>query len=514
MINKNKQRKTAAMTTTRRRSRFLRRRLILRASATAAVAVAVVFHVLPTATIATSATMTGAGAGDDNTASKKDNGDCNFSGDNACVNRNSEHEDTDLYTDKGKGKDEHENKYERHEIDWCRRRPTWRRGKNNKINTNDENDVRERCQRVLRYRPDFEQLVAGNHPYLSSSFDFDVGVDEQAIDKEEDEAKGKEDELPVMERPLIRKLIHCMDNTLTSSEEPPLTPDSNNNNNNTVLMPRPIITRLYKREADRLPVMAVVEHALSEEEAQSVIRLTGCLRRHVPDLFEERKFENTAKGSGNDVTFLAGFLQLLTPGVAIQIKNVAHLVWKEAKWGDDEMEYEPIDTRIDDKNIYKPSRFSNHWWPDPFADCGIRTTEHLSYDRWGGLGYHQDSGSDYTVLVSLSDPNDYEGGDFTLFPEHNNENYDPQRKISFKPNRLSAIVFLSEFSHGVEDIHTPGRVTMANELWRYGDVPTMVMRPRHEFVIEGDDDDVDDVDDDDYDDYDYDDDIKAKRHYH
>ena len=198
------------------------------------------------------------------------------------------------------------------------------------------------------------------------------------------------------------------------------------------------------------------------------------------------------------------------------------MVWNETKWGDKDsdendddemMEFVPINTELlsveesekssesseqlsksqqqqqqyDNKNKV----YTKKWWPDP-RHMGIRTTEHLSYDKWGGLGYHEDSDSDYTVLVAMSNPNDYKGGEFTLFTDdiknknknknHNNNSNTPKipnrnNQISFKPNRLSAVVFLSEYEHGVESITTSGRVTFANELWRYDDSPTFLQRP-------------------------------------
>merc|ERR1719401_3225577 len=50
-------------------------------------------------------------------------------------------------------------------------------------------------------------------------------------------------------------------------------------------------------------------------------------------------------------------------------------------------------------------------------------------------------------------------------------------KISVKPNKYAAIVFVSEVNHGVEPILSEGRVMFANELWRYGHVPATMMRP-------------------------------------
>jgi len=283
-------------------------------------------------------------------------------------------------------------------------------------------------------------------------------------------------------------------------------------------MNKPKISKLHRRR-DGLAVMAVVENALVEEEAEAVLALAHCLKKALPASFERRRFEFTEEGGGNDVTYLAGFLQLMAPGVAHRIQATAKLVWEAAGWKDDDDDaFEPVDVpyRDDDdeeldsdKSPPPPieSAYSTRWWPDPVSECGIRTTEHLSYDRWGGLGYHEDSGSDYTVLLALSDPRDYEGGAFNLCPEYDNDGLAQEEdegvkggpnckdKISVKPNRLSAIVFLSEFSHGVEDIKTPGRVTFANELWRYGDVPCMSQRPTpSQFVLGYDEDDEDDYD--------------------
>ena len=426
------------------------------------------------------------------------------------------------------------NIYESPDVEWCRRRPTWRKviqdddddANDNNINTNtsdNENDsLRNRCRKALGYHPDLEQVTDYKDPLLSSSFDISVDYDFEHHSFDEDLLEEHEDpetyhQLPILERPLVRKLSACMDQEIQQLRNSSNSNTANNNNNNnttknasaadssttTGTMKKARVSELYHRDQDHMAVMGIVEHALTENEAEAVLALAICARLHLPLLFQARDFSyndnDLQEEGGNDVTFLAGFLQLLAPGVAASIQQAAGLVWKEAAWEDgDTNDFVPVDVGDDNDNDDEEttartgtSEYSTKIRPDPVVDCGIRTTEHLSYDKWKGLGHHVDADSDYTVLVMLSDPDDYEGGEFYLCPD----DY-CRRKITVKPTRLSAIVFLSNYLHGVEDIQTPGRVTFANELWRYGDVPAMDMRPGPDDHVWGSDDDDDDYDDD------------------
>ena len=347
--------------------------------------------------------------------------------------------------------------YETPTVEWCRRRPTWRDAHQDipyQI-------IREACQKVLGYESNLEEMVKQPHPLLQA-------------DKE----------MAVLERPIFQKLAKCMEDATKSI--PTTTPSK---------MKQPSLAKLYRRR-DGLPIMAIVQDALSEEEAEAVPALARCLPEFFKESFRHRDFSYTKEGGGNDVTFLTGFLQILAPGVAHSVQTAAKLVWEEAQWGLDDRPLPPIDAHYSQDESFR-SNYSSKWWPDPVSECGIRTTEHLSYDRWQGLGFHEDGGSDYTVLVALSDPSDYQGGAFSLCPEYlnNPEHHELDASnhqgragcpdmISVKPNKRSAIVFLSEFSHGVESIESPGRVMFANELWRYGDVPATQYRPEaHEFVM-------------------------------
>ena len=370
--------------------------------------------------------------------------------------------------------------YETPDVEFCRRRPTWT-ARQQEIEEESKKNVGEKCQRILGYKPDIDMLAQE-----------DDEDDDDDDDDDDGPTPGNNQDLPVLERPLFRNVARCMEDNIAATASETVGD-----------MKKPRIAKLYRRK-DGLPVMAIVEEALSIEEAEAVLALTPCVKQYAPSTFEHRDFYHTDYGGGNDCTYLAGFLQILAPGVAHSVHRSARMVWDAAGWASDGRIFEPADAKYDENgNLH--SNYSAAWWPDPL-NCGIRTTEHLSYDRWNGLGFHMDGGSDYTVLVALSEPSDYEGGYFSLCPEYDGNSKDSgdcPNKISIKPNKRSAIVFLSNFPHGVEDIRSPGRVMFTNELWRYKDVHVTDRRPSIDDFVLG----IDSDDDDKYDKYDgYDDD--------
>ena len=188
-------------------------------------------------------------------------------------------------------------------------------------------------------------------------------------------------------------------------------------------------------------------NALSEYEARSIQVLAQCVR----DIAEENFYHRTfVSGGGNDVTYLNFVLQKFLPGVASQLSTIIHMVHNATG------------------TLKHPPRF----FPHP-STLGIRTSEHLSYREFpDGLGTHLDSGSVFTILVFLSDPGDYEGGEFFVsFKELGFETLS-------RPLRLSAMVFLSELArHGVKPIPRGVRETFATEFWIYPDVPSRHRRP-------------------------------------
>mmetsp|Transcript_29448 Transcript_29448/g.41200 ORF Transcript_29448/g.41200 Transcript_29448/m.41200 type:complete len:91 (+) Transcript_29448:255-527(+) len=82
---------------------------------------------------------------------------------------------------------------------------------------------------------------------------------------------------------------------------------------------------------------------------------------------------------------------MLLPGVAAQVMTVAHVAWKT----------------VGEEN------HRDYNFPNP-KTLGIRTSEHLRYLTGFTLGVHGENESVYTILVSLSDPEEYKGGGFSI----------------------------------------------------------------------------------------------------
>mmetsp|Transcript_38908 Transcript_38908/g.93600 ORF Transcript_38908/g.93600 Transcript_38908/m.93600 type:complete len:159 (+) Transcript_38908:878-1354(+) len=158
------------------------------------------------------------------------------------------------------------------------------------------------------------------------------------------------------------------------------------------------------------------------------------------------------------------------------------MVWEEARWGEYGRPFEPVDYDVVDRHdAVHPSKgggeddddkttrdgrsgYSTRWWPNPLTECGIRTTEHLTYDRWGSFtpsSYRYRTPKITTVEDCPCCPRCPRGHD----ARHDGpgEPHTWHAKVSVKPDRLSAVVFLSgSVYHAVEDMRMPGRVAFAN----------------------------------------------------
>eukprot|EP00571_Detonula_confervacea_P000642 CAMPEP_0172321906 /NCGR_PEP_ID=MMETSP1058-20130122/44609_1 /TAXON_ID=83371 /ORGANISM="Detonula confervacea, Strain CCMP 353" /LENGTH=393 /DNA_ID=CAMNT_0013037521 /DNA_START=93 /DNA_END=1274 /DNA_ORIENTATION=+ len=161
--------------------------------------------------------------------------------------------------------------------------------------------------------------------------------------------------------------------------------------------------------------------------------------------FEHRSFGD-GKG-GNDCTYLAPILQAWSPGIAQQVIHIVQQAYDAANW--QELGY-----------------------PSP-SSLGIRTSEHLSYQGWKSLEGHKDVGSIYTCMIALKDPSDYGGGDFFV----HNSLFDA---TDIQPERLSAVVFLSDTIHGVRPVTSGVRESFVTELWERDDSPLTLNRPTEE----------------------------------
>ena len=208
----------------------------------------------------------------------------------------------------------------------------------------------------------------------------------------------------------------------------------------------PTVIAMHRDKEEKV-VAVEVSSALSDWEAEAVQALAMCTRKNIQSQFVNRSF-GEGKG-GNDCTYLAPLLQAYLPDVAAKVVDIARLAWKAADWDSDDSCY-----------------------PDP-RSLGIRTSEHLSYKGWRSLEAHKDVGSIYTTMIAIAEPVDYDGGEFFV----QNKFFDP---TDIKPNRLSAVVFLSDTTHGVRPIVAGRRKTFVTELWDNDDAPLGLNRPTPE----------------------------------
>jgi hypothetical protein len=155
---------------------------------------------------------------------------------------------------------------------------------------------------------------------------------------------------------------------------------------------------------------------------------------------------------GNDCTYLAPFLQVFCPTIATSVKDIATLAWKAASW-------DVLDA-------------DNEEHPDP-RSLGIRTSEYLSYKGWPSLEAHKDIGSIYTIMISIKDPTEYEGGEFFVHTSM-------IESTNVKLDMFSAIVFKSNTIHGVRSIISGHRESFVTELWSNNDSPIGICRPTDE----------------------------------
>lgn len=199
-------------------------------------------------------------------------------------------------------------------------------------------------------------------------------------------------------------------------------------------------------------VLVEIGNAITPEKAQSVEKLAACAKKYFPDTrYVHREFD---AGGGNDCTFLNVLLQLYLPEVYKNVMMIAEMAYETAAWGGEHHNLRPPRT------------------------CGVRTSELLNYDEFKGLGGHDDIGSIFTILFTLSDSKLYEGGEFYIGPRpYNEEDGWYERLYYFKPRQYSAIIFLSRMYHGVTSLTGGKREMFANELWMYGDAPAFEFRP-------------------------------------
>ena len=189
-------------------------------------------------------------------------------------------------------------------------------------------------------------------------------------------------------------------------------------------------------------ILVEVGNAISPIQAQAINHLAECTQASFPETrFQHRDFTQTS--GGNDCTFINTLLQLFLPQVYNNVVHITEMAYEEGEWGN----------QLD--------------LPHP-DECGLRTSEYLSYGEFKALGKHVDGGSIYTTIFALSDPESYEGGEYYIIPRDQPSN---DKQYFFKPQQYSAMVFLSETQHGVQDISSGHRAMFTNEFWHFPDPP-------------------------------------------
>jgi hypothetical protein len=119
---------------------------------------------------------------------------------------------------------------------------------------------------------------------------------------------------------------------------------------------------------------------------------------------------------------------------------------------------------------YEHGNWNNNNLLMPPGSCGLRTSEILDYGHFKSLGTHTDADSLYTGIFALSDPADYQGGEFYI---------EDSTGVQYlmRPQQFSALVFLSDQQHGVMDITGGVRQMFAIEYWAFDDPPFPLNRP-------------------------------------
>ena len=222
---------------------------------------------------------------------------------------------------------------------------------------------------------------------------------------------------------------------------------------------QPAVTTIHRNKSGKA-IAVEVTSAITMNNVKSIRALSNGIQEGISStstssldkkkLSQHFKHRGFGEGQGgNDCTYLAPFLQVFCPNVVTSVKDIATLAWKAASWDDD----------IDSKDEH----------PDPMS-LGIRTSEYLSYKGWPSLEAHKDIGSIYTIMISIKDPNEYEGGEFFI---HNSM----IESTNVKLDMLSAIVFKSNTIHGVRPIIAGHRESFVTELWSNNDSPIGICRP-------------------------------------
>lgn len=189
---------------------------------------------------------------------------------------------------------------------------------------------------------------------------------------------------------------------------------------------------------------------LNEAEVWQLECLEKCVRK-VPNHFQDRRFGDGKPGSygGNNVTYMGGALQEILPELEARFRFAANLALRENKLGRD---------------------------LDVADSLGFRCIEFLKYEEGGSLNYHQDTDSYFTMIIALSESDEFLGGQFKIKTEEG-------QLLLARPERKNGILFKSELNHGVESIDFGVRRVLVFELWPFRDSTFDQLRPHKNVYV-------------------------------
>jgi hypothetical protein len=222
-----------------------------------------------------------------------------------------------------------------------------------------------------------------------------------------------------------------------------------------------------KREFDSA---LYVTNIVNNRDRILIYALSRCVREHVPTNFESRSFyspedstvskKNSVKvdgviiepevdgySGGNNVTYIAGFMQAVVP-----------TLWSK------------ITTAI------SAALVTSGWREQGIAGLTVRCIEHLVYGESDHLAAHEDSDSAYTIVIMLSEQNKYTGGDFLVADAASlpyDEDAVPQSSVDILKNGLhrvelqplSLLLIDSQRTHAVEPVLNGQRNVLVIEFW-------------------------------------------------
>ena len=159
--------------------------------------------------------------------------------------------------------------------------------------------------------------------------------------------------------------------------------------------------------------MVEIANTISPYEHAELSIFDECMQTYEPQMYNDRSFGDGSYG-GNIVTYCSGYAQKIIPHILLKMKKIADHALAVNKLG---------------QNV------------DTVDGLGLRCVEFLFYREGMSLNMHTDTDSYFTMIVAMSSPNDYDGGDFIIESTHSGA-------YSVRPDLYTGIIFNSLQNHG------------------------------------------------------------------